>query len=172
MEPSATRAMPLEAQRDLLIELVALKLPRLYHGLIKLYGEEQGKKIYDDLYEQEFAQRAKVFQGKDVGDVLAAEAGIFPALGWKLSVEKKEEDGEPVWYEHLQKCPHLEATRKHGLPPPCDYICNQDARLGEEHGIGRWELRSHMPSGDVECCFRIRRPASPAPAGAPPEKNQ
>jgi hypothetical protein len=36
-------------------------------------------------------------------------------MGWEIWIEKKEEAGQSVWYEHLAKCPHLEKQWGHVL---------------------------------------------------------
>ena len=157
MTKEAKKEIPWEQQREMLIEMTALKLPLLRQNLIDTYGEEKGRTVYDEIYETNFKKRMKQFDGKDVGDIMMAEVSIFPALGWNLRVEKKEEDGEPVWYEHLSKCPHLDATKKRNLPLPCDIVCDMDVRMAEKYQVGKWERLKHMPSGDSECCFKIKR---------------
>ena len=157
MNIKAQKDMPWEKQRDMLIESVALKLPLLHQNLIATYGDKKGREIYDDLYETNFKRRSKQFEGKDVGDIMMAEVNLFPAMGWELWIEKKEENKEPVWYEHLSKCPHLDATRKHKLPLPCEIVCDMDVSMAHKYKIGRWERLKHMPSGDSECCFKIKR---------------
>lgn len=157
MDNKAQKDISWEKQRDMLIESVALKLPLLRQGLIATYGDEKGKTIYDDLFETNYKRRSKQFEGKDIGDIMMAEANMFPLMGWELRIEKKEENNEPVWYEHLTKCPHLDATRKHKLPLPCEIICDMDVKMATKHKLGRWERLKHMPSGDSECCFKIKR---------------
>ena len=151
------KEMPIEKQRDMLLEINSLKLPLLYQNLIAAYGQEKGRAVYDDLFEINFKRRSKMFEGKDIGDIMIYEIDMFPALGWKIWIEKKEEDGEPVWYEHLEHCPHLDATRKRKLPDPCELICEMDCRLGEQHKVAKWQRMKHIPAGDSECCFRITR---------------
>ena len=157
MEKATGREIPIEQQRDMLIAMNALKLPLLYQSLVECYGEAEGRKIYDDLFEANFKKRTAMFEGKDIGDIMMYEIDMFPAAGWKIWIEKTEEDGEPVWYEHLEKCPHLDAARKRNLPDPCSIICEMDCRLGEQYRVAKWERLKHMPSGDSECCFRITR---------------
>ena len=157
MDKATGKEMPWEKQRDMLIEMVALKLPLLYQSLVKVYGEKKGKEIYDDLFEENFKKRSAQFADKDIGDIMMAEIDMFPATGWTLWVEKKEEDGELVWYEHLEKCPHLDATRKYKLPDPCPIVCDMDCVMGEKYKVGKWERIKHMPKGDPECCFKITR---------------
>jgi hypothetical protein len=157
MERVNGKEMPWEAQRDLLIEMTALKLPLLYQTLEKAYGAEKGREIYDTLFEENFKKRATRFADKDIGDIMMAEIDMFPAMGWKISVEKKDEDAGPAWYEHLEKCPHLEATRKYKLPDPCPLICDMDCVMGQKYKIAKWERLKHMPAGDAECCFKITR---------------
>ena len=48
---------------------------------------------YDKVWEMEFQMRSAQVIGKDVGEVLLAEMEIFPTLGWKLWIEKQEENG-------------------------------------------------------------------------------
>ncbi len=157
MEKQTGKEIPWEKQRDMLIEMTALKLPLLYQSLVNVYGEEKGKKIYEDLFEENFKKRAAQFEGKDIGDIMMAEIDMFPATGWKIWVEKKDEEGRPAWYEHLEKCPHLEATRKYKLPDPCPLICDMDCVMGEKYKVAVWERIKHMPAGDSECCFKITR---------------
>ncbi len=157
MENKPGKEMPWEQQKAILVEMISMKLPLLYQDLTNLYGEEEGKKIYADLYEAGYKRRAKMFEGKDMGDIMMAEQGLFPIMGWDLHIEKKEEDGEPVWYEHLLKCPHLDATQKYKMPPPCEFVCDMDCINGEKYKVGKWERLKHMPSGDDECCFKITR---------------
>jgi hypothetical protein len=157
MEKVEGKEIPWEKQREILIETVALKLPRLYQTLIDAYGEEKGKQVYDELFEVNFKKRSAQFKDKDIGDIMMAEIGYFPAMGWEIWIEKKEEDGQSVWYEHLAKCPHLDATRKYKLPDPCPIVCDMDCVMGEKYKVGKWQRLKHMPSGDSECCFRITR---------------
>ena len=149
------KEMPWEKQRDLLIEVAAMKLPRLYASLEETYGAEKGRQIYDEMFETNFQKRAAVFKDKNIIDIMMAEIDIFPAMGWEIWIEKTEEDGKEVCYEHLGKCPHLEGTRKYKMPDPCDLICGMDCRMGQKYKVGKWEQISHMPSGDKECCFKI-----------------
>ncbi len=149
------KEMPWEKQRDLLIEVAAMKLPRLYASLEETYGAEKGRQIYDEIFETNFQKRAAVFKDKNIVDIMMAEIDIFPAMGWDIWIEKTEEDGKEVCYEHLGKCPHLEGTRKYKMPDPCDLICGMDCRMGQKYKVGKWEQISHMPSGDKECCFKI-----------------
>ncbi len=151
------KEIPWEKQRDMLIEMTALKLPMLFQSLVSAYGADEGKRIYEKIYEEGFKQRSSRFKDKDIGDILMAEIDMFPAMGWKLWVEKVEEKGSVAWYEHLEKCPHLEATRKYKLPDPCSLICDMDCTLGEKYKVAHWERMKHMPAGDSECCFRITR---------------
>lgn len=151
------KEIPWEKQRAILIEMNALKLPLLHQSLIAVYGEAKGRKIYDELFEENFKQRSKQFEGKDIGDIMMAEIDFFPATGWKIWVEKQEENGGPAWIEHLEQCPHLEATRKYKLPLPCPIICDMDCKMGEKYKVGKWQRLKHMPSGDSECCFKITR---------------
>lgn len=155
MTKVAGQAVPWEKQRDMLIEAVALKLPLLYQSLIATYGEEKGKQIYEELFETNFKRRSARFQGKSIVDVMMAEIEVFPAFGWEIWIEKKEENGQVVCYEHLSRCPHLDATKKYNLPLPCAIICDMDCKYGEKYKVGKWERLKHMPSGDPECCFRI-----------------
>ncbi len=157
MEKVVGKEIPWEQQRDTLIERCALKLPLLYQSLVATYGEEKGKEIYNDLFEENFKKRAKMFEGKDIGDIMMAEIDSFPAMGWDIWIERKEEDGEPAWFEHLGKCPHLEATRKYKMPDPCALICDMDCDMGAKYKVGKWQRMKHMPSGDEECCFKITR---------------
>lgn len=157
MSKHVGKETPWEKQRDILIERCALKLPLLQQSLVEVYGEEKGREVYDELFETNFKKRTKQFEGKDVGDIMMAEIDVFPAMGWKIWIEKEEEGGEPVWYEHLEKCPHLDATRKYKLPDPCPIICDMDCKMGEKYGVAKWQRVKHMPSGDAECCFKITR---------------
>jgi hypothetical protein len=157
MTKEAKKEIPWEQQRDMLIEMTALKLPLLHQNLIDTYGEEKGRTVYNEIYEKNIKKRVKQFDGKDIGDIMMAEVSMFPALGWVLRVEKKEEGGAPVWYEHLSKCPHLDATKKLNLPLPCTVVCDMDVRMAEKYQVGKWERLKHMPSGDSECCFKIKR---------------
>lgn len=157
MEKVFGKEMPIEKQRDMLVAQNALKLPLLYQNLLESYGQEKGTAIYYDLFEANFKKRIKIFEGKDIGDIMMYEIDMFPANGWKIWIEKGEEKGEPVWYEHLEICPHLEATRKRNLPDPCSIICDMDCALGGKYKVAKWERIKHMPAGDSECCFRITR---------------
>lgn len=157
MEKVEGKQMPWEKQRDVLIEAVALKLPRLYQALVEAYGEEKGKQVYKELFEVNFKKRAAQFKDKDVGDIMMAEIGYFPAMGWGIWIEKKEENGQSVWYEHLTRCPHLDATRKYKMADPCPIVCDMDCVMGEKYKVAKWQRMKHMPSGDSECCFRITR---------------
>ena len=157
MDKVEGKEIPIEKQRDMLLEMNALKLPLLYQSLVSVYGEEKGRTVYDEIFEENFKKRAKMFEGKDIGDIMMFEIDMFPATGWKIWIEKREEDNETVWYEHLGRCPHIEATRKRKLPDPCHLICDMDCRLGEKYKVAKWERLKHIPSGDSECCFKITR---------------
>jgi len=157
MNKKMEKEIPWEKQREMLREVWALKLPQLHQSLVTVYGEEKGRKIYDDLFEANFKIRSKQFEGKDVGDIMMAEIDMLPIFGWKIWIDKKVEDDEPAWYEHLEKCPHLDATTKYKLPVPCEVICEMDAKMGEKHKAAKWERLKHMPSGDNECCFKVTR---------------
>lgn len=149
------KEIPWEKQKEMLVEAVALKLPLLHSSLVETYGEEKGRQMYDEIFETNFKKRAKRFEGKSIVNIMMAEVDVFPTFGWDIWIEKKEEDGKEVCYEHLGKCPHLEATRKYGLPQPCDIICGMDCEMGKKYKVGLWEQMSHIPSGDMECCFKI-----------------
>jgi len=151
------REMPWEKQRELLMESDAIRLPQLYWDLIAVYGESQGKKMYEELYDVSFKRRAAPFIGKDVEDIMEFELNFFPALGWKIWIERKEENGEPVWYEHLDRCPHLDACSKYNLPLPCEQVCDMDVKFGQRYKLATWQRLKHMPSGDSECMFRLTR---------------
>ena len=112
------KEIPWEKQKEMLVEAVALKLPLLYNSLVETYGEEKGRQMYDEIFETNFKKRSKRFEGKSIVNIMMAEIDLFPAFGWDIWIEKKEENGQEVCYEHLGKCPHLEATRKYGLPDP------------------------------------------------------
>ena len=157
MSKEMGKEIPWEKQREILIESSALKLPQLWNDLIAVYGEEKGKKIYEEIFEPNFIKRSAQFKGKDIGDIMMAEINYFPAFGWTIWVEKKEENGEPVWYEHLEKCPHYDATKKHNMPLPCEPICAMDVKMGQKYKVANWQRLKHLPSGDSECCFRITR---------------
>ena len=157
MEKVQGKEIPIEKQRDMLVETNALKLPLLFQNLIGVYGEEKGRKIYDELFEAGFKKRSKQFEGKDIGNIMMYEIDMFPATGWKIWIEKGEENGEPVWFEHLERCPHLDATRKRKLPDPCSIICDMDCKLGEQYKVAKWQRLKHLPAGDSECCFKITR---------------
>jgi len=151
------KEIPWEKQRAMLIDKYALKLPQLLQSLVEVYGKEKGKEIYAKIFEVNFLKRSAQFKGKDVGDIMMAEVDIFPTFGWKIWIEKKEENGEPVWYEHLEVCPHFEATKKLKMGPPCEAICDMDCVMGEKYKVAKWQRVKHLPSGDSECCFRITR---------------
>jgi len=155
MERFDAKEIPMEQKCAMMQEMIALQLPRLYKQLVAAYGEEQGMEMFLKLYEVQFKARSSMFIGKDVGEVMIAELGMFPALGWDLYIEKKEEGGTTYWYEHLQNCPPLEACRKHGLPDPCNIVCAPETKLAEENRIGKWERLKHLASGDKECLFKI-----------------
>jgi len=157
MNKLASKEIPWEKQREMLIEMSALKLPLLFQSLVDTYGEEKGDKIYNDLFETNFKKRAKRFEDKDIGDIMMAELDFFPAMGWTIWIERKEENGGPAWYEHIEKCPHLDATIKRNLPLPCPLLCDMDSTMGEHYKLGKWQRLKHMPSGDNECCFKITR---------------
>ncbi len=156
MEKYESKEVAWEDQRDMLVDFLSLQLPKLHQQLTGAYGEEKGQEIYDKLYEMEFMSRSGHFIGKDVGEVMLAEMEIFPIMGWKLWVEKREEDGVTYWYEHLQNCPPLEACRKYGLSDPCNVVCAPEIKLAEKNKIGKWERLTHLASGDKECLFKIR----------------
>jgi len=136
MDKKTEKEMPQEKQREILREVCALKLPQLRQSLITVYGEEKGRKIYDDVFEANFKMRAKQFEGKDIGDIMMAEIDMLPTFGWKIWIDKKVEDEEPL---------------------PCDILCDMDAKLAEKYKVAKWERLKHMPSGDNECCFKVTR---------------
>ena len=88
MDKVQGKEIPIEKQRDMLVEMNALKLPLLYQNLIAVYGEEKGRAIYDDLFEAGFKKRSKQFEGKDIGDIMMYEIDMFPATGWKIWIER------------------------------------------------------------------------------------
>jgi len=45
MEKVVGKEFPLEKQRDMLEEMVALKLPLLYQNLVAAYGEDKGRAV-------------------------------------------------------------------------------------------------------------------------------
>jgi hypothetical protein len=93
MEKVVGKEFPLEKQRDMLEEMNALKLPLLYQNLVAAYGEEKGRAVYDDIFEVGFKKRSKMFEGKDIGNIMMYEIDMFPATGWKIWIEKTEENG-------------------------------------------------------------------------------
>lgn len=149
------KELPWEKQKDMLVEATALKLPLLLNSLKETYGDQKGRQIYDEIFETNFKKRAKQFAGKGIINIMMTEVDLFPTFGWDIWVEKTEEDGKEVCYEHLGKCPHLEATRKYGLPEPCDIICGMDCKMGKKYKVGIWEQKSSLLAGDKECCFKI-----------------
>ena len=149
------KELPWEQQKAMLIDAAALKLPLLYQNLIAVCGPEKGRQLYDELYEASYKKRLPQFKGKTIVDVIAAEIDVFPAFGWQMWMETLDENGSTVCYEHLERCPHLDATRKYGLPAPCDILCDLDCTLSAKYQLGAWERVSHLPSGDTECCFKI-----------------
>ena len=64
------KELPWEQQKAILVEMVAMKSPQLYQDLIQLLGEDEGKKVYEGLFEIGFLRRAKMFEGKDIGDII------------------------------------------------------------------------------------------------------
>ena len=54
MNKEAQKEMTWEQQRDMLIEISALKLPLLLQNLIDTYGKEKGRTVYDEIYETNF----------------------------------------------------------------------------------------------------------------------
>ena len=54
MEKAIGKEMPIEKKRDMLIELSALKLPQTYQDIVAAYGEEKGRKVYDDMFKANF----------------------------------------------------------------------------------------------------------------------
>ncbi|OGL53619.1 MAG: hypothetical protein A3G31_09415 [Candidatus Schekmanbacteria bacterium RIFCSPLOWO2_12_FULL_38_15] len=155
MDQMKGKEIPVEKQREILVERNALKFTELHMALTQAFGEKEGARIYEEVYELRFKKGSSQAQGRKLEDIIKAELSIFPALGWKLWAEKKVEDGEEVWYEHLEHCPYWTATKKHNLPAPCKILCDMDSRFGEKYKLGLWKLMKHMPSGDSECCFRI-----------------
>ena len=143
-------------QIELLIETAALKLPRLYQSLVNLYGETEGKRIYQDIFEDGFKKRYEQFKGQEIGAIMKAEENFFPLMGWEIEIEKVEAPEGAYYLEHLKKCPHLEATKKYGLELPCEIICGMDVYFAEKYQLAVWQRLKHLPSGDSECCFKIR----------------
>lgn len=150
-----SKEVPWEQQKEKLIERSALKLPLLYQNLIDTYGDDKGKQMYEELFETTFKKRAAQFKQKGIIDIMKAEIDVFPVYGWEIWIEITEEDGKNVCYEHLGKCPYLDATRKYKLPDPCGIICDMDCVMGEKYKVAKWERLKHIPSGDDECCFKI-----------------
>ena len=157
MNKEMKKEIPWEKQRAMLIEVCALKLPQLHQSLVNVYGEEKGRKIYDDLSEASFKMRSKQFEGKDVGDIMMAEIDMLPTFGWKIRFDKKVEDGEPVWYQHTEECPYLDVTTKHKLPLPCEITYEMEVKMAEKYKVFKMERLKHMPSGDKECLFKLTR---------------
>ena len=83
-----------EQQKKLLLESVALKMPLLHQSLVAAYGEGEGRRIYDELYEAAYKKRLQHFKDKDIVDVISAEIDVFPALGWKIWMDVCEENGD------------------------------------------------------------------------------
>ncbi|MBI5376424.1 MAG: L-2-amino-thiazoline-4-carboxylic acid hydrolase [Candidatus Schekmanbacteria bacterium] len=150
------KTLPVEKQREMLINANAIKFTELYLALTEAYGEAEGAKMYEEIYETKFKKGS---QGpkRDLDDIIKAELSIFPVLGWKLWAEKKIENGEEIWYEHLEHCPYLTVTRKRNLPDPCPILCDYDSKFGEKYGLGKWKRVKHIPSGDSECSFKITK---------------
>ena len=149
------KELPFEKQKEMLVEAVALKLPLLYKSLIETYGDKNGKRMYEELFETNFKTRAARFKGKNIVDIMMAEVEVFPTFGWEIWIEKKQEINNVFCFEHLVKCPHLAATKKYNLPDPCPIICDLDCIMGDKYKVAKWERISHVPSGDKECCFKI-----------------
>lgn len=149
------KELPFEKQKEMLVEAVALKLPLLYKALIETYGDKNGKRMYEELFETNFKTRAARFKGKSIVDIMMAEVEVFPTFGWEIWIEKKQENNKVFCFEHLVKCPHLAATQKYNLPDPCPIICDLDCVMGDKYKVAKWERISHVPSGDKECCFKI-----------------
>ena len=72
MEKVVGKEFPLEKQRDMLEEM-SHKLPLLYQNLVAAYGEEKGRAVYDDIFEVGFKKRSKMFEGKDIGNIMMYE---------------------------------------------------------------------------------------------------
>ena len=94
MSDKEQKGMSWEQQREILISANALKLPLLHQNLIDTYGEQKGNEIYEEIFETNYKKRTKQFEGKDIGDIMMAEVNIFPAMGWEIRIEKKEENNE------------------------------------------------------------------------------
>lgn len=131
----------------------------LYLDLKKLLGAEKGVELYKRLYDEGMKRIRQNFPGGrlPVGELMKRELVSFPVLGFELHIDHEVEDGEDVYYEHLTKCPFLEAARAMQMDElPCDFICAYDVEVATRDKRGRWEIKSRMGDGAPECLFRIR----------------
>jgi len=147
----------MEEQKDILLERFALAVPELYENLKKSCGEEEGVKIFKKVTEEKFKKSYEKIKVLTIEQMMSGEEKSANIFEWELRLEEKTEDGEKVWYEYLGNCPHLKATRKYGMPPPCVPVCYNDFELLEKYGILKAEETAHILKGADMCCFRIRR---------------
>jgi predicted ArsR family transcriptional regulator len=157
--PKPEKEMPIEQQREILRSQMASERINLYFDLKKVLGAKQGVEVFRKLYDEGIERIRKRFPGGKlpVGELMKRELVSFPVLGFELAIDHEVENGEDVYYEHLTKCPFLEAAKKMNAPEsPCDFLCNYDVELAVKDKRGRWEIRSRMGDGKPECQFRIR----------------
>lgn len=157
--PKPEKEIPIEQQLKILRSQIASERINLYFDLKKILGEQEGVKIFRRLYEEGIKRIREKFPGGKlpIGELMKRELVSFPVLGFALTIEQEVEDGEDVYYEHLTRCPFLEASKKMNSPEiPCDFICNYDVELAIKDKRGRWEILSRMGDGKKECVFRIR----------------
>jgi len=157
--PKPEKEMPIEQQREILRSQIASERINLYFDLKKVLGEKQGVEVFRKLYNEGIERIRQRFPGGklSIGELMKREQVSFPVMGFELSVDHEVENGEDVYYEHLTKCPFLEAAKKMNTPEsPCDFLCGYDVEHALKDKRGRWEIISRMGDGKEECKFRIR----------------
>lgn len=145
----------LKKQKDVLLERFALYLPELLENLKKSYGEKEGKEIFKRVTEEKFKKSYEKIKDLSLDEMMAGEKNAAEVFEWELRIEEKTEEGRTVWYEYLGNCPHLKATKKYNMSPPCEAVCYNDFELLEKYGILKAEEKSHILKGGNICAFKI-----------------
>lgn len=157
--PKPDKPVSVEERLEKILSVLVSDRIYQYLDLKKVLGEEKGKEVFKQLYDEGINRIRKNFPGgkMPVGELMKRELVSFPMLGFELSIDHEVENGEDVYYEHLTKCPFLNMAKKMGIAEsPCDFICGYDVELALRDKRGRWEIKSRMGDGASECQFRIR----------------
>lgn len=159
MKLPSPQPTPVEEKWKRLCQALSAERINLYFDLKKVLGKEQGEEVFKRLYDEGMKRIRKNFPGGKlpVGELMRRELTSFPMLGFELTIDEVEEEGEMTYYEHLTKCPFIDMARKMNTPEiPCDFLCKYDVELAVKDKRGRWEIISRMGDGAEECVFKIK----------------